>query len=40
MKKSNQISSANFLGVYGGLDMYDKDVKKIYTIDHGDTQFL
>ena len=40
MKKSNQISSANFLGVYGGLDMYDKDVKKIYTIDHEEIQFF
>ena len=34
MKKSDQISSENFLAKYGRLDFYDEDAEKIYTTDH------
>ena len=40
MKKSDQIFSAKFLEKYGGLAIYDEDLKKRYTIDHEDINFF
>ena len=40
MNKSDKRYYANFLETYGGLDLYDEDVKKKYTIDNKDIQFF
>ena len=40
MKKTDQISRTRFLAKYGGLSLYDIDIKKRYTIDNEDIQFV
>ena len=39
MKKYDQIFSAKLLEKYGGLAIYDEDLKKRYKIDHEDIKF-
>ena len=40
MKKTEQISSTRFLEKYGCLSRYNIDLKKRYTIDHEDINFV
>ena len=40
MKKIYQISHTRFLEKYGGLSLYDIDIKKIYKIDHKKIRFV
>ena len=40
IKKTDKISCTKCLVKYGGLDLYDENTKKIYTMDHKEINFV
>ena len=40
IKNKSQVSKAVFIAKYGGMDLYDEDLKKGFIIDHELLEFI